>query len=215
MVGWAQAPWSAGLRGTYLNVDANSDDVAALENGGSPVFTNYNRGNALASLSPLSLKLFFLHVLHTVEPKALIIHLSIRSYHQRRHLQTFAPISSIVAFATSLCQYYQSIWTQSLGCGLQLGGSVVTRLRPRDYPALSINPSLTSSGNGIASGLEGMHKFHAWIIPNPLDTPLPLFRAYYACTGLWPTMEKSSRLSPDSNEKDDLHDVVRVPPALS
>ena len=91
----------------------------------------------------------------------------------------------------------------------------MTRLRPRDYPALSINPSLTSSGNGIASGLEGMHKFHAWIIPNALDTPLPLSRAYYACTGLWPTMEKSSRLSPDSNEKDDLHDVVRVPPALS
>ena len=123
-----------------------------------------------------------LRVLHTVERKALSIHLSIQSCQQRCRL--FAPISSIVVFAPSVCQYHQSIWIQSLGCGLQLGGFVVTRLRPHDYPALSINRSLTSSGNEIASGLEGIHKSHAWIIPHPLETPLPLFRAYHACTGL-------------------------------
>lgn len=59
----------------------------------------------------------------------------------------------------------------------------MTLLRPRDCPALSINPSLTSSGNEIASGSGGMHKSNAWIIPNPLETPLPLFRAYHACIG--------------------------------
>ena len=49
----------------------------------------------------------------------------------------------------------------------------MTRLHPHDYPALSINPSLTPSGNDITSGLEGMHKSYAWITSNPLETPLP------------------------------------------
>ena len=133
---------------------------------------------------PLSLEFFFLRVLHTVERKVLSGHPSIRSRKRRRRLRTFVPISSIITFAPSLCQYYPPIWIQCLGCGLQLGGFVLTCLRPHDYPALGINPNLTSSGNEIVSGFAGMHKSLGWIILNPLEIPLPLFRAYCACTGL-------------------------------